>query len=479
MKKNTINNLDAHLINLTNTAQDNPRKLPHLVGKLYEKKEEEEEKLNRLMPFVLSSLIKNNSLKTINEVMPALVKLVSDFSGVQTAFNLLSQLEIMFRWRKPRIGLYDHTLHLIGGGQKYGCTLANALQKDFDITLIVNKEVTLEDLKNWYELDLMNCRIKVIPLPFFERKEFREIDPEAVNQRTENPFNCISLESGNYDIFINNSMLEKVYPLSPVSVLICHFPERRRSSYFYADKYTYIVYNSRYTAQWIKKKWKIDPTTHIYPPVDFISSGQAAEKENIILSVARFEVGGSKQQLEMVKVFAALSRDYPEIFKNWKFILAGGSIEDNPYLEKIKAYLSSRSVKNIELKTNISLNELKLLYQKARIFWHFCGLNQTEPALVEHFGMSIVEAMQNKCVPIVFDGGGQKEIVDHGKSGFRFSAVKEVKEKTVELIKNEKLLSEMSRAAYERGMLFSQDKFIARIKELFQHIIETHFPREL
>ncbi len=66
------------------------------------------------------------------------------------------------------------------------------------------------------------------------------------------PFHRLSRESGGYDVFVNNSMNEMVFPLAPVSVFICHFPERRPRTYFYADRYTRVVCNSRFTAAWIE-----------------------------------------------------------------------------------------------------------------------------------------------------------------------------------------------------------------------------------
>ena len=306
-----------------------------------------------------------------------------------------------------------------------------------------------------------------------------QIDPLAVTRRVENPFDPISKESGNYDIFVNNSMLEKVYPLSGVSVIICHFPERRRSSYFYADKYDYVVFNSLYTAEWIRKRWKIEPTTHIYPPVDFQGSGSLPEKENIILSVARFETGGSKQQLEMVKVFEGLNRVFSRESRGWRLVLVGGSTPENPYLEKIEKYLTSGAEKNIELRVNIPVSELEASYGRAKIFWHFCGLYQSDPALVEHFGMSIVEAMQNHCVPVVFDGGGQREIVEQGVSGFRFSSLKELKERTLDLMRDDNLRYKLSRGAYARGAIFTRETFIERVKELFGRIMDDYFSKKV
>jgi glycosyltransferase involved in cell wall biosynthesis len=457
---------------LIKLARDYPDKLPHLLKKYYKYKKIEE--INQILPSIIVTLIKNNKLEKIQKILPTLVKIVSKFSGLQSAYNLLSRIEVIFGFRKPSIGIYDHTFHLIGGGQKYGCTIAYALQNNFDITLISNKEVTLQDLKNWYNLDLSNCKIKIVKIPFFEEKGFNEIDPGVVTFRIKNPFHIISKESGNYDIFVNNSMLEMIYPLSNISIIICHFPERRRSSYFYANKYNHIIYNSKYTGEWIKKKWKINPTKHIYPPVDMIDSEYMPKKENIILSVARFEIGGSKQQLEMIKVFASLKKIYSEDLKNWRLILTGGSIKNNPYLNRIRDFLESGQNSNIELKVNISIDELKSLYKKAKIFWHFCGLNQTDPSMIEHFGMSIVEAMQNWCVPIVFNGGGQREIVEDGISGYRFSTIGELKEKTIKLVRDRNLFRKLSEGAFIRGKHFTKDVFIAEIKNFFNQILNLY-----
>ncbi|HLP59740.1 MAG TPA: hypothetical protein VK186_12950, partial [Candidatus Deferrimicrobium sp.] len=169
---------------------------------------------------------------------------ISAEQGLQSAYNTLLRIEAALKLRKPSLAIYDHTFHIIGGGQKYGFTVAHALQDMFDMTLLVNKEISHQDIRHWYHLDLEPCRIKVIKMPFFEQFDDPVPDPARVSRRIENPFHIISKESGNYDFFINNSMNEMVYPLSNVSALICHFPERRPKSYFYADRYTHVIYNS-------------------------------------------------------------------------------------------------------------------------------------------------------------------------------------------------------------------------------------------
>lgn len=397
-------------------------------------------------------------------------------SGIQAAYNALMRTQVALGLRKPTLAIYDHTGHIIGGGQKYGFTVAHALQDMFEITLILNKKITHQDILDWYHLDLSACAIKIIEIPFFEQFSSIHLDPVHVNQRTGNPFHIISKESGNYDFFINNSMNEKVYPLANVSAIICHFPERRPKDYFYADRYTYIIYNSQYTAHWIEQKWKFSPHQHIYPPVD-MDIGQDQEKsskENIILSVARFEVGGSKKQLELVYTFLKLNRRFPGLFNQWRLVLAGGSPDENDYLKTIKKVIEKSGAENIQLKLNIPGDELKSLYQRSVIFWHLCGLDQTDPALVEHFGMTIVEAMQNRTVPIVFDGGGQREIVEHGSSGFRVSSTAQLMTFTLKLIREPQLREELGNNAVERSKAFTREVFEKKTRDFFSAELQKY-----
>jgi glycosyltransferase involved in cell wall biosynthesis len=398
--------------------------------------------------------------------------------GTQSAINVLSQVEVALGFRRPRLGLYDNALHFIGGAQKYGCTMAHALQDIFDITLIVHSDVTLEQLQDWYQLDLSRCRIKVVPISYFDQRGTGPgvFDAGLVDLRGDNPFHAVSWESGGYDVFVNNCMLEMVYPLAPVSEMMVHFPEREISRFFHVSQYDHILYNSLYTADWIRRRWRVDPHVHIYPPVDMASPLDRSldEKEDIILSVARFEPGGNKQQLEMIKTFIRQVRHHERDLQGWRLILAGGSIPDNPYLERIRRWLGEPAFSPVELAVNLPANELKRIYRKARLFWHFSGLGQRDPARIEHFGMTTVEAMQNACVPVVFDGGGQKEIVEEGISGVLFESLPDLENKILALIKKPERIRRLARGAHARGQDFTKAVFVSKIRQHFQDILHEY-----
>jgi glycosyltransferase involved in cell wall biosynthesis len=402
------------------------------------------------------------------------VKKISSEQGIQAAYNYLLQAEVMLDIRKPRIAIYDHAFHFIGGAQKYGLSLISVLQDEFDITIIANKEVNLRDFFRWYNLDLSKCRIKILKLPFYEKRNVEHLDPACISKETGNPFHLISRESGNYDIFINNSMNEMVYPLSNISILICHFPERRPKTFFYADYYTSVIYNSRYTEEWIRRKWKFSPHQHIYPPVDMEIAEENSLKEKIILSVARFEPEGTKRQLEMIEAFLNLKKAYPKIMKEWRFILAGGSNPNNPYLSRLKRIMAKNPDTDIELKINAAGQEIKSLYRDSVLFWHLCGLTHNDPAEIEHFGMTIVEAMQNRMVPIVFDGGGPREIVDNGKNGFRVKSKAELMDYSLLLFTDETFFKRLAENAQKKSRIFSRKIFEKKVRSYFDEILKMY-----
>ncbi len=437
-------------------------------------RESNPEKLFQTLFLRIKKIIDHNDYYEFKKRFSGTMRELSRRHGLQSSLNLIKRIEVAMGLRKPCLAIYDHCLHFIGGGQKYGMTMAFALQHFFDVTIVADKPVTHENIRDWYDLDLSHCSIRIIPIPFYEKLGTTHLDPVYVTKKIKNPFHLISLESAKYDFFINNSMLEMVYPLANVSVMMVHFPERRPSYYFYSHAYTAIMYNSKYTASWIEKKWKFSPHKHIYPPVDMMVYDGSSSKKNIILSVARFEEGGTKKQLEMIKSFIRLTRTFPETASQWKLILVGGSNPGNPYLSAVKDLIKQSAGDQIELKVNISAEALKSLYRDAKIFWHLCGLGQNDPAKVEHFGMTICEAMQNSIVPVVFDGGGQREIIEHRVNGFRVNSTFQLIQYTHELMEDPDKLNEMGKAAREKSKQYDKARFIIEVKEFFNELYRNH-----
>ena len=419
----------------------------------------------------IKKLLDYQKPEIIATVLPQLSEKLAVIYSRMKVDRILPRLQVVRGDRKMSIAIYDHGLHFIGGGQKYVATIASLLQNEFDITFIANKPVAVSDLESWYGLNLSGCKVKIIPLAFYEKRGMQCIDSSIITEDMENPFDEIARESKNYDIFINANQLEKVKPLSPISVFFCHFPNTFRNRHFAVDDYTFIIANSQFTVKWLEKRWNLKPTFMLYPPVEMATV--KVPKENIILAVGQFEAGGTKKQIELIKAFRLLLADYPTELQGWRLILAGSSIPKNPYLKTVQNLLKQDS-RAIALKVNADLDEVKSLYAKSSIFWHACGLGEVNPQRFEHFGMATVEAMQNSCAPIVFGGGGQPEIVEHGRSGFLFNTVEELCQYSHQLIVNPDLLAELQAGAQQRSQNFRLSHFEKKVKSFFEIIHQEY-----
>jgi glycosyltransferase involved in cell wall biosynthesis len=226
----------------------------------------------------------------------------------------------------------------------------------------------------------------------------------------------------------------------------------------FLDSYDRVLANSRFTQEWTERMWH-RPGGILYPPVTQMAPGV---KEPIILSVGRFFLPGTghnKKQLEMVRAFRQLR---PE---GWTYHLVGGcAAEHAAYLDRIRAEAGDLPV---VLHPDASGAELADLYGRASIFWHAAGLGEDPdryPDRYEHFGITTVEAMSAGAVPVVIDGAGQAEIVDHGRTGFRFADLDGLVDHTRRLIGDEALRTRLAAAARGRAADFGWGPFVARVR---------------
>lgn len=384
--------------------------------------------------------------------------------------RFFARLQVMSGERQISVGIYARALNKVGGAQKFIATLASILQHQFDLTFITNTPVAIADLETWYGLDLSHCKIKIISLPFLEKHPMSSIDSNPVTEELENPWDAITRDSKNYDIFINANPLEPVKPLSPISIFVCHFADRDRTKNVAIDDYTFIITHSQFTTQWLKKSWQLNVSLLLSPSV-FLDAPNVP-KQNMILSVARFEADGSKKQIELIQAFLALQQQYPETLSDWKLILAGASPPENFYLQTVEKCAIDCSA--IELKVNVSFDELQAIYAKSSIFWDASGLGEVNPQQFAPFGMATVEAMQSGCLPIVFNGGAQSEIVEAENTGFLFDSIAQLCELTHRAIANPQQLKTLQRAARDRGRYFGKERFERKVNAFFEIIYNEY-----
>lgn len=179
--------------------------------------------------------------------------------------------------------------------------------------------------------------------------------------------------------------------------------------------YQKVITYSSFARKWIKRYWKLEAEI-VAPPVDMLYKKYKLEnirKKKWICSVGRFfTLGHGKKQEVLIEAFKKLydkSKD-----GSWELHLVGG-LGDEPSSIDFFKYLKEQSRGYpIFFHINASAKEVEEVYLKSRIYWHATGFGEDEnyePIRFEHFGISPIEALSAKCVPILFKGGGLGEII--------------------------------------------------------------------
>lgn len=236
--------------------------------------------------------------------------------------------------------------------------------------------------------------------------------------------------------------------------------------------YDAIFANSEYTRRWVRHYWHRDSLV-LHPPIEMLPPLQ---KENIILHVGRFFIGGhNKKHDVMIDAFRELLTRLPAS-ERWELHLAGSitpGADHQAYADRIRDLASGLPVR---IHLAIGHAALGALFGRARIYWHATGFGadlRRSPDQAEHFGMSIVEAMSAGVVPVVFAEGGPAEIITPGEDGLVWRARDALVDDTLELIRRPDRLAAMSAAAMTRSRDFETRAFMRRTRTLWDGIVRA------
>lgn len=180
------------------------------------------------------------------------------------------------------------------------------------------------------------------------------------------------------------------------------------------NTYQAVFTYSYFAWKWIKKFWNMDGKV-IAPPVDLLNKRYRIgryKKNNWICSVGRFfTLGHGKKQEILIEAFKKI---YDKGKKNWQLHLVGG-LGDEPSSIEFFQYLKDKSKGYpVFFHLNVSREEVEKVYLHSKIYWHATGFGENEnyhPIRFEHFGIAPIEAISAKCIPILFNGGGLREII--------------------------------------------------------------------
>lgn len=350
-----------------------------------------------------------------------------------------------------KAGIYDPYLDTLGGGERYTLFFALCLVRlGYKVDVFWNEKSIKEKIKKRFGFDVDN--LNFVDNIFDQDRKTKQKLME------------------NYDLifFISDGSI----PSLKAKKNILHFQVpfhdvggRKIINRLKSRNISLIICNSFFTKKVIDKEYGVRSEV-LYPPVD-VQSFKPLKKENLIIYIGRFtKLIHSKRHDILVKNFIKMFEEKNSRTKNWKLILAGADEEGEEYVAELRKMAKGYP---IEILTNPCFNDLKRLCGRAKIFWTAAGFGfdeEKQPEKVEHFGITTVEAMASGCVPVAINKGGQKEIIENGKSGFLWNTEKELIDKTLELIENENKWLKLSVAAQKRAQEFSEEKFCQRLREM-------------
>jgi O-antigen biosynthesis protein len=282
----------------------------------------------------------------------------------------------------------------------------------------------------------------------------------------------LSTISRNYDLFINNTYSSLMPARAKVNIYYCMFPidmdysavsllgSLRRLFYDrFLKSYDMFLSISQYTQKWVDEYWSVNSYV-LYPPVKTVQKTINPHKDNIILNVGRFFAGGhNKKQDVMMKTFIEM---YDKGWaREWKLVLVGRKHSDEASRKYIQSLEKIARGYPIELRYDTSSDELQSLLNRSKIYWHATGFDEVSninPAKFEHFGLSTIEAAQLGAVPVVFNGGGQPEIIKHAQNGFLWDTTQELMQYTRLLMENDHAWNDLSKVTVDSMKIFESKK---------------------
>jgi GT2 family glycosyltransferase len=289
-----------------------------------------------------------------------------------------------------------------------------------------------------------------------------------------------------YDIFINNTFASLLPAQARINIYYCMFPQKldypinpllmfpaKRFFYRFLKSYQLFLANSNYTQRWIDRYWGVN--SHVLsPPIPQLKASVNPDRDNVIINIGRFFAAGhNKKQDVMIKAFIKMfNRGW---VKDWKLILIGRKHSNEASTKFVESLEKLAKSYPIEFRYDASDEELKGLLDRAKIYWHATGFGEDPdlaPEKFEHFGISTVEAIHFGLVPVVFNAGGQVELVNHGQSGFLWNTIDELMNYTRLLAEDDRLRKQLSESAFTFSRTFVQERraeqlrcFLARYYE--------------
>lgn len=233
------------------------------------------------------------------------------------------------------------------------------------------------------------------------------------------------------------ALLHKIY-VSPYKYFV--LPHINRKLYSSNVK---VFTLSKYVQETIKRESGTNVPI-LYPPADIENIFSSNPKrENEVSSISRFEE--VKNQLEQILI----AKELPMLHFN---IIGAAKSIGMKYFNKCKKYILDNCINNVTLYPDLSFSKIKEILHSSKYYI------STERR--GHWSLTTVEGIVAGCIPVVFNGGCQKEIVPFER--LRFNSQKEAVDIFKRLQKSNKI-NEYRKKLQEHIKKFSEYQFKEKI----------------
>lgn len=174
-----------------------------------------------------------------------------------------------------RIAIYDRYLSTAGGGERYSCKIAEILsgQKDFEVDLITDIFVDLQEVSKRLNLDLTGVNLKIFPF-------ISEDYAARITQK--------------YDLFINATYLSSLPSYGRKNIYLCYFPTPFDIDFTLLHKFLLVFF--RRPARWLFRLadrledgfGEIEVEEGLYDPKRFLLRRGSWSSGKVILSVKKY-----------------------------------------------------------------------------------------------------------------------------------------------------------------------------------------------
>ena len=256
-----------------------------------------------------------------------------------------------------------------------------------------------------------------------------------------------------YFVFMYNNSIPNVNIKisADKKIFHCQFPfdyevARNSTEYYYLNNdeihkvlnmYDYIIVNSEYTKESLISHYTtfnyFTQKIHVvYPPcIENINANVFSKTSNMFVMLGRiFDYSQNANN----KYFDVAISVFNELCNyDYKLVIIG-SVKSYAYYEKLINMINDKN--KIIILPDISDEEKNKYLQMAKYYIQLTGINDKYAFNKEHFGISMVEALHNGCIPISVNAGYPKYLIQNNVNGYLVDSGERLKELVVNLLEN-------------------------------------------